>query len=77
MHLQASSCPLKNPDCQPADISIPQLVGRVYESAPVAERIHLLEHLLAGSSAMGGSAFAALLVTMLLKRAQTRAATVE
>jgi hypothetical protein len=46
MHLQATSCLMKSPDSQAADIAIPQLVGQVYESAPVAERIRLLEHLL-------------------------------
>jgi hypothetical protein len=34
------------PGCQVLDISIPQLVSRVYETAPVFERRHLLERLL-------------------------------
>jgi len=34
------------PACPVADISIAQLLGKVYASAPVAERIRLIEHLL-------------------------------
>jgi hypothetical protein len=34
------------PGCQVLDISIPQLVSRVYEAAPMFERRHLLERLL-------------------------------
>jgi len=30
----------------PAEVSVPHLVGRVYASAPVAERSRLLEHLM-------------------------------
>jgi hypothetical protein len=29
-----------------ADVSLPQLVGKIYEAAPVTERTRLLEHLL-------------------------------
>lgn len=29
-----------------AEVSLPQLVGKVYESAPAAERSRLLEHLM-------------------------------
>ncbi len=32
--------------CQASEITIAQLVGQVYESAPATERSHLLEHLL-------------------------------
>ena len=46
MHFQDTPERSKDPGGQAADITIPQLVGQVYEFAPVAERIHLLEHLL-------------------------------
>lgn len=36
----------KKTGCQVSEISIAQLVGQVYESAPPAERSRLLEHLL-------------------------------
>ena len=38
--------PSEKLDCQVAEISIAQLVGQVYESAPPAERSRLLEHLM-------------------------------
>jgi hypothetical protein len=38
--------PAEEMNCQVAEISIAQLVGQVYESAPPAERSRLLEHLM-------------------------------
>ena len=45
-HDISSAVASNEPGCQASDVSIPQLVGQVYESAPVAERVHLLEPLL-------------------------------
>lgn len=36
----------QNLDCQVSELSVAQLVGQVYETAPPAERKRLLEHLL-------------------------------
>jgi hypothetical protein len=46
MHSQDASSGLKIPDDLSESSTIPQLVGDIYESAPVAEKIHLLQHLL-------------------------------
>lgn len=46
MHLPDTSSPQEDPSCKAAEVSIPELVGQVYKSAPVAERIQMLEHLL-------------------------------
>jgi hypothetical protein len=42
----AEDLPSEEIACQVSEISIAQLVGQVYESAPPAERSRLLEHLL-------------------------------
>ena len=46
----AQTCPLESspgaPGCQTSEITIPQLVGQVYEAAPVAERTRLIEYLI-------------------------------
>ena len=46
MHSQDASSAVKIPDSLSENSAVPQLVGRIYESAPVAEKIHLLQHLL-------------------------------
>jgi hypothetical protein len=38
--------PAGSPGCEVAEVTIPQLVGYVYESAPAAERKRLLEYLM-------------------------------
>lgn len=43
---QPNAPPVSEPRFQVSDVSIAQLVGQVYESAPTAERKRLLEHLL-------------------------------
>jgi hypothetical protein len=46
MHIQDALSSVKNQDSLSENSTIPQLVGQIYESAPVDEKIHLLEHLM-------------------------------
>jgi hypothetical protein len=46
VHLEHSSSIVNNPHAESENGAIPRLVGQIYDSAPVAEKIHLLEHLL-------------------------------
>jgi hypothetical protein len=46
MQVQEASSLVKSPGSLGGNSAIPQLVGRIYESAPVAVRINLLQHLL-------------------------------
>jgi hypothetical protein len=46
MQIEEASSAVKNSNELSRNGTIPQLVGRIYEAAPLAEKIHLLEHLL-------------------------------
>ena len=46
MHSQDASSGLNIPDALAENSTIPQLVGQLYETAPVDEKIHLLQHLM-------------------------------
>jgi hypothetical protein len=46
MHIQDALSGLKKPDSLSGNSTIPQLVGQLYETAPVHEKIHLLQHLM-------------------------------
>jgi hypothetical protein len=84
MQIQDASTLVEKPDVLSESNAIPELVGRLYETAPVADKVHLLEHLLrplgvmvyglarivSALPALDGSALAALLVSALLRRAR-------
>ena len=46
MPIEQASSAVKNLNDRSTNGTIPQLVGRIYEAAPVSEKIRLLEHLL-------------------------------
>jgi hypothetical protein len=46
MHSQDASSGVRSPDSPSENRTIPQLVGQLYESAPVDGKIHLLQHLM-------------------------------